>query len=411
MRLEGVIVAEVLLATMASSEPARADPVTQWNEITFATQAAAVPSGVRTPVAARALAMVHLAIFDAVNSIDRRFAPYAVAALADPSASPEAATDAAAHAVLVSLYPSRRADLDSAYDAALSSIAPGPARTKGILVGESVAGVILARRAFDGSDINAPYTQLPGPGIYQPDPAALWVAWGDVAPFALRSGSQFRAEGPPPLASEEYAADYNEVRSIGALNSLTRTPDQTAAALFWMENAQITWNAIARIAVTAAHSDLFETAHVFALMNMAGADTTIAVMDSKYTYNFWRPREAIHAGDVDGNDDTAADPTWTPLGYIGVHPDYVSQHAAYGAAAATVLASVFGKSDVGFMLTTSTSPGGGFRAYSSFWQAALENMNSRVWLGAHFRTACRHGLNQGKQVGNFVVHHYLRPTK
>ena len=148
--VEGVIVAEVLLATMAFSDPARADPVTHWNEITFATQAAAVPVGIRTPVAARGLAMVHLAIFDAVNSIDRRFAPYAVTALADPSASPEAATDAAAHAVLVSLYPSRQADLDSAYDAALASIAPGPARTKGILVGESAAGVILARRAFDG---------------------------------------------------------------------------------------------------------------------------------------------------------------------------------------------------------------------------------------------------------------------
>jgi hypothetical protein len=355
--------------------------------------------------------MVHLAIFDSVNSIDRRFTPYAVTALADRSASPEAATDAAAYAVLVSLYPSRQTDLDSAYDAELSSIAPGPAKTKGILVGESVAGVILAKRAVDGSDANPPYTLTPGPGIYQPDPFTLFVAWGDVTPFALKSGSQFRADGPPALASAEYAADYNEVQRIGALNSVTRTPDQTEAALFWMENIQITWNTIARIAVTAAHSNLFETAHVFALLNMAGADTTIAVMDTKYTYDFWRPREAIHAGDADDNGDTTADPTWTPLAYIGVHPDYVSQHAAYGADAATVLASVFGKNDFDFMLTTSTSPGGAFRAYSSFWQAAVENMNSRVWLGAHFRTACRHGLNQGKQVANFVVHHYLQPIK
>ena len=400
----------IALGATLLSGTAEADVVTDWNEITLATQAA-VPGAIRTPPAARALAMVHLAIFDSVNAIDRRFTPYAVGTLADPAASPEAGAAAAAHAVLVNLYPSRQADLDAAYAASLASIPDGASKSEGISVGESVAAVILALRSSDGSAVTLPYTLAPGPGIYQPDPAALFVAWGQVTPFALNSGSQFRADGPPALSSEEYARDYNEVKSLGALNSSTRTADQTEAALFWVENIQIPCNRIARIAAAAYQNSLAENARLFALLNLAGVDTTIGVMDTKYTYNFWRPREAIHAGASDGNENTIADPTWTPLTYIGVHPDYVSQHSAYGGAAATVLASFFGTDDFSFTITTSTAPGGVFRSYDSFSQAAEENLNSRVWLGAHFHTACVHGLNQGKQVGNYVLHHFLQPLK
>jgi hypothetical protein len=387
-----------------------ADEVTDWNQIALATQAA-IPGAIRTPPAARALAMMHLAIFDAVNAIDRKFAPYTVEVLADPTASPDAAAAAAAHAVLVNLYPSRQVNLDAAYATSLASIPDGNSKTAGISVGESVAAVILALRSSDGSAVTLPYTLPPGPGIYQPDPMALFVAWARVTPFALKSGSQFRAEGPPALSSAAYAADYNEVKSVGALNSTERTSDQTEVALFWMPNIQIIFNNIARIAADAHHNSLSENARLFALLNLAGADTAIVVFDTKYTYNFWRPREAIHAGDTDGNDQTTADPDWTPLAYIGIHPDYTSQHSAWGGAGATVLASFFGSDDFSFSITTSTAPGGVFRSYASFSQAAEENMNSRVWLGAHFRTACRHGLNQGKQVANYVVRHFLQPIK
>jgi hypothetical protein len=384
--------------------------VTDWNQIALATQAV-IPGAIRTPPAARALAMMHLAIFDSVNAIDRKFTPYAVEDLADSGASPEAAAVAAAHAVLVSLYPSRQADLDLAYSNSLAAIADGSAKTEGISVGESVAAVIVALRSSDGSAVTLPYTQPPGPGVYQPDPTALFVAWGKVTPFALNRGSQFRAEGPPALSSAAYATDYNEVKSLGATNSTQRTADQTEVALFWMPNIQIIFNNIAGIAADAHHNSLSDNARLFALLNMAGADTAIAAFDTKYTYNFWRPREAIHAGDTDGNGQTTADSAWTPLAYIGIHPDYVSQHAAYGGAGATVLASFFGSDDFSFTMTTSTAPGGVFRAYTSFSQAAEENMNSRVWLGVHFRTACRHGVNQGKQVANYVVHHFLEPIK
>ena len=404
------IVISVALAALASPRDIRADVVTDWNQITLATQAA-IPGGIRTPPAARALAMVHLAIFDSVNAIDRHFTPYLVETLADPGASPEAAAVAAAHTVLVALYPSRQANLNQAYDESLDTIPDGQAKDDGIAVGESVAAAILALRSADGSDVTLPYTVPPGPGIYQPDPAALFVAWGNVTPFALTSGSQFRAKGPPALSHGKYAADYLEVQSVGALNSLTRTPDQTEAARFWFENSQITWNNIARIAAEDWENSLADNARLFALLNLAGVDTTIAVMDTKYTFNFWRPREAIRAGDTDGNDRTTADPTWTPLTHIGVHPDYVSQHAAYGQAAATVLAKFFKTDDIPFSITTSTAPGGVFRSYQSFSHAAVENMDSRVWLGAHFRTACRHGMKQGKQVAHYVVKHFLRPLR
>jgi len=410
IRIQNLVTVSLALAALARVPDVCADVVTDWNQTALATQAA-IPGAIRTPPAARALAMVHLAIFDSVNAIDRRFTPYAAGALADPSASPEAAAAASAHAVLVNLYPSRQAELDAAYATSLASIVDGIAKTEGISVGESVAAVIIALRSSDGSAVTLPYTVPPGPGIYQPDPAALFVAWGKVTPFALKSGSQFRAEGPPALSGDEYAADYNEVQSVGALNSATRTPDQTEAALFWVENIQIAFNRIARIAAATRQTSLSDNARLFALLNLAGADTTIAVMDTKYIYNFWRPREAIHAGDTDGNENTIADPTWVPLTYIGVHPDYVSQHAAYGAAAARVLASFFGTDDLSFTITTSTAPGGVFRSYASFSQAAEENLNSRVWLGAHFRTACVHGFNQGKQVANCVIHHFLQPLK
>jgi hypothetical protein len=425
MTVHLLAVAHLVLAMLSAAARADANAVTDWNQITLATQAA-VPAGIRTPPAARALAMVHLAIFDSLNAIDRRFIPYVETKRADhdeeggwlgdrrrthPGASPEAAIAAAAHAVLVNLYPSRQADLDTNYAASLASVPNGTGKTDGISLGQSAAAAILALRSSDGSAVTLPYTVPPGPGIYQPDPAALFVAWGKVKPFAMKSGSQFRAPGPPALSSEEYAADYNEVQRVGALHSASRTPDQTEAALFWVENIQIPFNRIARLAAMAAHTDLLDTARLFALLNMAGADSTIAGMDTKYTYNFWRPREAIHAGDTDGNDATTADPTWTPLTYIGIHPDYISQHSAYGAAAARVLASFFGSDDFAFTITTSTAPGGVSRSYTSFSQAAVENMHSRVWLGAHFRTACHDGLNQGKRVANYVVHHFLQPVE
>jgi hypothetical protein len=408
------LVLTTLTVSIILSSTAKADVVTDWNQITLATQAA-VSGGIRTPPASRALAMVHAAIYDSVNAIDRQYTVYAVNAQAAPGASPEAAVAAAAHAVLVSLYPSRQPNLDAAYALSLSQIPDGASKTDGIALGESVAAAILALRSSDGSTTTLPYTQAPGPGVWQPTPLtfapALFVAWGNVTPFTLRSGSQFRAEGPPALSSAEYAADFNEVKSLGAANSATRTPGQTETARFWAENSQITWNNIARVVAAAQQNSLSDNARLFALLNLAGADTAIAVFDSKYSYNFWRPITAIRAADTDDNQDTIADPTWTPLVETPAHPDYTSQHSAWGAAAAKVLASFFGTDEIGFSITTSTAPGGVVRSYDSFSQAAEENMVSRIYIGYHFRSACRHGFNQGRQVGHWVSHKFLQPVR
>ena len=412
LRLGLALTALVIFISLSST--ANADVVTDWNQITLATQAS-FSVGIRTPTASRALAMVHTAIYDSVNAIDRRYSVYAVDAQSAPGASPDAAVAAAAHAVLVSLYPSNQANLDAAYATSLSQIPNGISKTDGISLGEFVAATILFLRSSDGSSTNLPYTQPAGPGIWQPTPLtfppALFVAWGNVTPFALKSGSQFRAEGPPALSSSEYAADFNEVKSLGAANSATRTPYQTETAHFWRENSQITWNNIARTVAVNRQNSLSDNARLFALLNLAGADTAIAVFDSKYSYNFWRPITAIRGADSDGNDDTIADPTWTPLVETPAHPDYTSQHSAWGATAAKVLASFFGSDDVAFRITTSTAPGGVVRSYTSFSQAAEENMVSRIYIGYHTRSACKHGFNQGRQVGHWVFHNYLQPLR
>ena len=403
----------MLLMGMAAAAPStiRADVVTDWNQTTLNTEAA-VPFGIRTPPATRALAMVHAAIYDSVNAIYRTHAVYAVNAQAPPGTSPEAAAVAAAHSVLLALYPSQQANLDAAYAASLSQIPDGQPKTDGINLGQYVGAAILALRSSDGSTSNPSYNQAPAPGVFQPavPGTALFVGWGQVTPFALNSGSQFRAEGPPALTSLEYATDFNEVKSLGAINSTTRTAYQTETALFWAENSQINWNHIAQSAAVTRQNSLAENARLFALLNIAGADTAIAVFDSKYTYDFWRPIAAIRAADTDGNDATTPDPTWTPLLVTPAHPDYTSQHSAEGSTFAEVLADFFGTDDIAFSLTTSTAPGGVVRSYTSFSQAARENMESRILIGYHFRTACRHGFNQGRQVGSYVFHHLLRPN-
>jgi hypothetical protein len=405
-----------LAITIVLSGTVQADVVTHWNETANASLAA---GGVRFNIQTRALAIMHAAMFDAVNAIDRQYTPYAIN-LSASGASPEAAAAAAAHLVMVTLVPAQVATLNAAYVASLAQIPDGPAKSDGIAMGETVALAILALRSTDDLTFIAPYTPGNGPGAWQPTaPAfgpAVWVTWRNLKPFTLNSGAQFRAEGPPALTSAEYTADFNEVKSLGAVNSTTRTPEQTQIALFWLENSNYTWNRIARLAAVAHNNTLAQNARLFALLNMAGADSLIAGFDTKYTYNFWRPITAIRAGDTDGNDDTLGDPNWTPLAPLPAfatppHPDYISNHSNYSAAAAQVLASFFGSDDFDYSITTSTVPNGAFRSYNSFRQAAEECGVSRIYVGYHFGTAVRHGLNMGKQVGNFAFHHSLQTLK
>jgi hypothetical protein len=404
------LLSAVLLATVSLAATARADVVTDWNQTAIATLNAA---GVRFPPQTRALAMMHAAIFDAVNATNHRYTPYAIDIYA-PDASPEAAAAAAAHSVLLNLVPSQQLNLDTAYAASLAQIPDGPAKDDGIGVGVTVANGIVALRSGDGSNAVVPYTPGSGPGVWVPTPPAfgpaVFVAFATTTPFTLWSSAQFLAEAPPALTSKNYVSDFNEVKSLGAVNSATRTADETEAALFWIENSDFTWNLIARLAAAANQNDLSENARLFALLNMATADGIITGFNTKYTYNFWRPITAIRSADTDGNLETLADPTWTPLSPTPAHPDYTSNHSIYSAAAAKVLALVLGSDDFDFSITSSTAPNGAVRSYHSFSQAAEECGMARIWVGFHFRTAVRHGLNQGKQIGRFAFEHCLKPV-
>lgn len=391
----------------------RADVVIDWNVI--ATNAASVAG--KNPVEqSRIYAMTHAAIHDALNAIDRRNKPYALDRRAEPPALPEAAVAAAAHDVLIALLPTQQASLEAAYTTSLASLADGPAKTRGIAIGQAAAAAILALRSADSSNASVTYTPGTGPGAYQLTPPnfipAILPGWGNVTPFTLKSGAQFRPDLPElfDLTSAEYAADYNEVKTIGALNSATRTAEQSEIARFWYEGSPNGWNRIARVVAAQQGLDLWQNARLFGLLNFAMADGFIAGFEAKYFYNFWRPITAIRAGAADGNPATMADPTWSAFLVTPASPDYPSTHSILGAAAAEVLSRFFGTDAIRFSTTSGAPFSGIARSYTSFSQAAQENADSRVYAGIHFRATCSDGLKLGRKVGRHAFLHSLRPV-
>lgn len=402
----------LILALAVWAVTASADEITQWNVVTTNALLAAG----KTPLAqSRIYAMAHLAMFDALNSVERRYETYALDVPAVASASPEASVAAAARGVLVQEIPSQQVAIEAQYILSLSAIADGPSKSSGIDIGQAAATAILARRSADGSAVVVPYLPGSGAGFWQPTPPAFAPAtspgWGAVTPFVLRSGSQFRLEdGPTDLMSEQYTADFDEVKRIGNAGSVERTAEQTEIARFHFESSAVEWNRVSRNLANDASLDLWTSARMFALVNAAIADAFISGFDSKYTYNFWRPVTAIRAAESDGNPDTAAEPTWTPLLATPAHPDYPSTHSVASGAAAAVLARFLGTDDVAITATSGSLPGV-TRSFTSFSALAEEVGDSRVYAGIHFRTACRDGLRQGRQVGHFIAVHALKPVK
>ena len=391
---------------------ARADAVLDWNVIALKTTAAAP---FNPPFEARNLAIVHAAIFDAVNAIDRQFHPYAVRIRAPQWVSAEAAAIAAAHTALVRLYPAQQSTLDVEYTTSLESIADGPAKAAGIALGESVATRILMMRASDGaaSAISAPYVPNEEPGKWIPTlPAflpALDPGWGSVQPFLLRNGSQFRPGPPPALTSGRYARDFNELKNIGQNASAARGQDQTDVARFWIATAAQNWNPAARQIAIARGLTLLQNARAFALLNLTGADAFIAAWDAKFTYNQWRPVTAIRAADTDRNSHTDSDPTWTPLLVTPPFPDYIAGHTTYAGAAQRVLEHTFGAiPGIVITMTSPTAPGV-VKSYSTFQQIADDVVDARVWGGIHWRTSSVRGRNVGSEIATWVVRRFLTP--
>ena len=394
--------AALLICTLA-----HADVVTEWDSAALD----AIRDGhTPPPIAARSLSILHISIYDAVNGIARTHEPYLVRSAVPASASREAAASAAAHEALVNLLPAAASSFDTLHAAILAGIPDGPHKIAGIVWGEFVAGQILAARANDGWDATVPPPGSSGPGVWVPTPPAylpyLLPQWGFVTPFAVTSSSQFRPPGPPSLDSQRYAADYNEVKELGAAVGSTRTEQQTQIALFWADGAGTEtppghWNSIAQIIADPQGNTLEENARLFALLNIAMADAAICAWDAKYTFDFWRPVTAIAFAEPELN--------WMSFIVTPPFPDYISGHSTFSGAAATVLAMFYGTDDLPFTTGSDFLPGV-YRSFPTCLDAAEEAALSRLYGGIHFRSANEDGLQAGISIGEWAATHYLQPT-
>ena len=389
------------------------NPVIEWNRTLL--------SIVRTPGAqpptihsTRNFAILHAAIFDSVNNIDRTFKPYAVRlSHVSRRASPQAAANQAAHDVLISIYPAFAASLDSELQQDLEQIPDGRDKADGIEVGEAVAASILALRSGDGSAVTlSPFVPTTRPENYQLTPpnfaSADFIQWANVTPFALAQADEFRPGPPPELDSDRYTHSFVEVKGLGFINSATRTADQTQIGQFWNGSIQDFWNEIAQTAALDRHLDLAHSAHLFALLNISLADTVIAFFDAKYTYNLWRPVTAIQMAAIDNNANTEPDPSWLPLPTkTAPDPSYPGAHSAISTAAAEVLRLYLG--DRMTFDVTSESLAGVTRHFTSFSEAAEEAGLSRIYAGQHFRFDHIAGKHLGRQVADSVLFTILHP--
>ncbi len=391
------------------------NPVVQWNRILLVIirTHGAQPATIHPT---RSFALMHAAIYDAVNTIDRTHKPYLVDLPGGSrSASQDAAAAAAAHEVLLRLYPAFEATLDSQLKQSLDQIPDDAGKAGGISVGQTVADLILALRSADGSSVQpSPYVFANAPGDYQSTPPNFpaqpqFTQWPGVTPFALENASQFRPGPPPALTSDAYADAFNEVKAFGVLNGTASSADQALTGRFWNGAIQNYWNEIAQTAVLARGLTTAQGARLFALLNLTVADGVIAFYDAKYTYNFWRPVTAIRAAGTDANPDTSADPNWLPeVGNTPPDPSYPGAHAVISAAASTVLISFLRHDHFDFKVTSEVLPGVE-RSFEAFSAAAQEATLSRVFAGVHFRFDLTAGHRLGREVADFVLDHFLAP--
>ena len=403
-----------VFAIAFSATLARADLITDWNETALgAIQLDKTPP----PKAARTLAILHTAIYDAVNGIAPTHERYLVPGKPAGAASPEAAVSAAAHLVLVRLFPAQQANLDAAHHKALAAIANSAEKNNGVHWGEWAANILLVARSTDGGEETVTYVSKDAPGEWQPTPPnsapALLPQWAKLACFAMTSGSQFRPPRMPALTSAVYAVDFNLTKQLGAKDSTARTAEQTAIAQFWADGpGTITppghWNVIARDLAVQRKLSLAENARLFAMLNIALADAAILCWDCKFDCNFWRPITAIQNADSDKNPATEEDAAWTPLLETPPFPEYTSGHSTFSGAASTVLAAFFGTDEVAFSTTSDAMPGFS-RTFHSFSEAAAEAGLSRIFGGIHFMSANQHGLASGARLGTYVSDNFLKP--
>src|SRR5262245_7998805 len=405
----GWLTSLVLLVELFTAVPsAHADTIPDWNLITAkALQTAKAGTGLAH---SRVYAMVHGAMFDAVNAIDRRYQSYAADLNAPLGACPDTAASVAAHTVLVDLYPLQKGVFDAALAASLAKVPEGPAKADGVVLGKAAAEKMLALRRNDRMSETASFVPKSGAGVFQlpPNVDPIGTHWGSVTPFVLKSIEDFRLPGPPPLASARYAEEFNEVKAVGAKNSTLRTAEQTAIALLWQPTSPITYNAMLRVMPALKQKNIVDQARVFALLNIAASDAFIVGWRDKYFFLSWRPETAIRNADRDGNDATSADASWEGLfSPFPAHPEYPSGHALFTGAMETVLRDFFGTDRMTLAVTNPDKKIA--RTFASFSEIAKSVEDARVWAGIHFRSADIDGTQMGRRVADYAMKNCMRP--
>lgn len=393
------------LFLLAAHLPAYANPVLEWNDVAFK----AVVTARQSPtMSVRSMTVVHAAMFDAINTIQPRYRAFRFDGTAPPGASADAAAAAAAHTVLVKLFPDQRAAFDEALAKSLAAAPEGAARDGGNGVGKAVAEALLAWCAEDRVGVPTQYRPVTQPGVYVM--TTLPVA-DDVAasrPWLLKTGDQFRPPPPPALKSEVWARDFNETRAVGARTGSTRTAEQTQVAQFWVVTGAPAFNGIIRQAVTNRNLDTPASARVMALTYMAFNDALVSVFDAKYTYNFWRPITAVRNGDLSGNFAIKRDPGWLPLVDAPLHPEYPCAHCISSASVVGVLRAELGD-DVGPLTMTSPTLAGVTRRWDKLSAIEEEVSNARIWSGVHYRNSAVVGTDMGRKVAAYARQNYLQP--
>jgi hypothetical protein len=360
----------------------------------------------------RALTMVHLAMHDALNAIQPVYEQYVFKERA-PAVNPLAASSQAAYKVLITIYPQKESVLEKEIRKWLATIPDGAEKAAGIQLGNKSAAAILELRKDDGHLSKGNYKPTGKPGSYQYTPGFDWVWIPDlnkIKPFGVTSPNQFRAAPPPALTSAAYTESFNEVKAFGVKSSSARSTDETNYAHWWAEFAEHGWNRIGRITAKQRSLSLWETARMFALINMDIFDIYITSFDSKYHYDTWRPITAIHAAERDNNPATRADTSWQPEMVTPPWPEYPSAHSAVAAGGAEIVSNVFGTANVNFSMESVTAlPGAKVRAYDNLDSAAEDCATSRIMNGFHFRFATDAGKKQGREVAKYIYAHQLRP--
>jgi hypothetical protein len=393
----------IALAGMANS--AFANVIADWDEkaVIAATPMSSL-TGTTSYAAARMIGLVHAAMFDAVNSIERRYRPYLVQLPADPDTSREAAA-----VVLATIDEKTADDMKAALAAYLAPIADGKGKSDGVKLGEAIAAKVLAARANDGSDAPDAYRPRTAPGVYVPTAITLSSMWPNMKPFAMNAPSQFRPQAPVLLDSKEWATDYNELKDFGGQNSTKRTAQQTETARFWL-GPLLAYQPFVRQIVIAKQMNVVDSARFMALAAVGLNDSIIAVLDAKYHYNFWRPITAIRNGDIDGNPATEREATWQPIAATPMHPEYPCAHCIQSGAVAGVVKAVLGTVDIPEIALTSPFAPGVTHRWTNLAALTDEVANARIWAGFHYRFSTRVGTEMGLQIGEYAVKNVMQPV-